>query len=145
MQHPPSPIPETSSVNLPPLTRGTVRAAARSGARDAEDLREFVIAQQRKKVGGPIPPRHRASKKDDVPTVEIPRTEHALLIEIACLAQEFIPLLETCGAPVKRPREYEMLTEALDAFRRVRSGNNLSAAETDAVLGLMNIERLLAD
>lgn len=139
----PNPIPAESTVNLPKHRRSTVVAAARAGARDAADLEEF--AARRGKTKPPANVSHVGGKKDGVRTIAIPRTEHQLLIDIALLAQEFLPLLETCGAPVKRPREWEMLTQALGDFRRVRSGNNETAAAKHAALGLMNIERLLAD
>jgi phosphoenolpyruvate carboxylase len=139
-----NPIPAESSVNLPKHRRSTVVAAARAGARDREDLEEF-IARRGKPKAPSNPAKHVGGKKDGVPTVTIPRTEHALLIDIALVAQEFMPLLEMSGAPVKRPREWEMLSEGLEDFRRVRSGNNQVAAAKHAALGLMNIERLLAD
>ena len=140
-----NPIPDRSSINLPGHSRRDVVAAARSGARDNEDLREFLAhrstgSQVKKPVG-----KHVAGKQDGVPTITIPRSEHKLLIDIALLANEFMPLLEMSGAPVKRAREWEMLRNALDDFRRLRSGNNAAAAERNAVLGLMGIERLLAD
>lgn len=139
-----NPIPSESSINLPTHRRSAVVAAARAGARDREDLEEFIARR-----GKPKPPasiaKHVGGKKDGVPTIAIPRTEHQLLIDIALVAQEFLPLLEMSGAPVKRPREWEMLTQALNDFRRVRSGNNEAAAAKHAALGLMNIERLLAD
>jgi phosphoenolpyruvate carboxylase len=141
-----NPIPTGSSVNLPTTRRGTVVAAARAGARSSEDLAEFIAQRARKDRAVPAPVgKHVGGKKDGVPTVTIPRTEHALLIDIALVAQEFMPLLEMSGAPVKRPREWEMLSEGLEDFRRVRSGNNQAAAAKHAALGLMNIERLLAD
>lgn len=141
-------------VNLPTRTRKDLVGAARAGARDAVDLEEHLLKKQLAEAltnrpailpSQPDADRHRTSERDGVPVIEISRKEHALLVEIAVFAETFFPRLELTGAPVERPREWNLMRERLTTFRKMVSGNNKTAASTDAILGLLEAERLLAD
>lgn len=165
MGPPMSPVPDRSSVNLPPR-RGQVRSAIRAGATTREELEQHMRAGrlppaelekelaalgkdrfqplrsewEREQLPRPERVRHDEEGGD---TVKVGTAEYEMLTSVARLTRVFMPLLEGCGAPVQRPTEWNMLREKLKMLER--AGVTLSAASTDAVIGLLNAQRLLAD
>lgn len=60
--------------------------------------------------------------------------EHRLLLEIAVLADKFMPIIEQTHAPVTRRYDFEMLRARLHDLRTVRS-SQAGAGETIVELG----------
>lgn len=148
--------PNGPSVNLPPFTRGQARTAARRGAQTREEVEHMMRTGTVKSkdlvqaIDGPgrttfRPVSRTTTERDggDGDTVTIATAEYDLLSSIVRLTRVFFPMLEGSGAGVQRPTEWNMLREKLKLLGHV--GATASAAETDAVLGLLNAQRLLRD